>query len=119
MTTSQIPGLMPWLREAAATLDLPENVILPTPLLDLASQVAHEVLRPGAPTSTFLVGVALGRELERMDQQEKNDDDLLASRLQELIQRLTCLAASHRAEPTPSASREATDSTPETSTSSA
>ena len=30
-------------------------------LLDLARDAAHEVLRPAAPLTTFLVGVAVGR----------------------------------------------------------
>lgn len=32
-----------------------------TILLDLARDAAHEVVRPAAPLSTFLVGVAVGR----------------------------------------------------------
>jgi hypothetical protein len=32
-------------------------------VLDVAREVAHNVLRPGAPVSTFLLGVAVGRGL--------------------------------------------------------
>lgn len=50
-----------WVAAAAAELDLdPSTVDVPV-VLDLARDVAHNVLRPGAPVSAYLVGVAVGR----------------------------------------------------------
>ena len=47
-----------WLTKACATLDIP--VIDRGPVLDLARDVAHGVLRPAAPLTAYLVGVAVG-----------------------------------------------------------
>jgi len=50
-----------WVAAARAELDL-ESVDVPVPLvLDLAKDVAHNVLRPGAPVSAYLLGLAVGR----------------------------------------------------------
>jgi hypothetical protein len=51
-----------WLESASGAL----NISAPTAaeqqvLLDVAREVAHNVLRPGAPLTTFLLGVAIGR----------------------------------------------------------
>ena len=49
-----------WVTAACAELDLdPAQVPVPT-VLDLARDVAHQVLRPGAPVSAYLLGVAVG-----------------------------------------------------------
>jgi hypothetical protein len=51
-----------WLDNACAALDLPA---LPEDdrrtVLDLARDVAHGVVRPAAPLTAFLLGVAVGR----------------------------------------------------------
>jgi hypothetical protein len=49
-----------WAAEVAAALGLhgPPDVPL---VLDLAKDVAHGVLRPAAPVTTYLLGVAVGR----------------------------------------------------------
>lgn len=60
-----IPGLREWMSAVVTELDLPEDVIVPAPLLDTARDVANGVLRPGAPMSTYLIGVALGLQLAR------------------------------------------------------
>jgi hypothetical protein len=50
-----------WLAAAAAELGLdPEAVSIAT-VLDVARDVAHDVARPAAPLSTFLLGLAVGR----------------------------------------------------------
>ena len=48
-----------WLAKACAALDIP--VIDRGPVLDLARDVAHGVLRPAAPLTAYIVGVAVGR----------------------------------------------------------
>ena len=50
-----------WLAAACAELGLdPADVDVPV-VLDLARDVAHQVLRPGAPVTAYLLGVAVGR----------------------------------------------------------
>jgi hypothetical protein len=51
-----------WLVEAAASLGVsaPDDVVRGV-VLDLARDVAHNVARPGAPLTAFLLGVAVGR----------------------------------------------------------
>jgi hypothetical protein len=50
-----------WLATACAELGL-DAADIPTALvLDLARDVAHHVLRPGAPVTAYLLGLAVGR----------------------------------------------------------
>ncbi|MEU1605652.1 DUF6457 domain-containing protein [Micromonospora matsumotoense] len=50
-----------WVTAACAELGLdPAEVSVPT-VLDLARDVAHQVVRPGAPVTAYLLGVAVGR----------------------------------------------------------
>ncbi|WP_235026444.1 DUF6457 domain-containing protein [Glutamicibacter sp. JC586] len=49
-----------WLEAAAKELDLDSSDVDIATVLDVAKHVAHEVARPAAPLSTFLLGVALG-----------------------------------------------------------
>ncbi|MGI5246424.1 DUF6457 domain-containing protein [Dactylosporangium sp. CA-139066] len=51
-----------WLDEAAAALgvDAPDAQVR-NEVLDVARDVAHNVARPGAPLTAFLLGVAVGR----------------------------------------------------------
>lgn len=50
-----------WVTAVCAELGLdPAEVPVPA-VLDLARDVAHQVLRPGAPVSAYLLGVAVGR----------------------------------------------------------
>ncbi|GAA1662054.1 hypothetical protein GCM10009791_06430 [Citricoccus zhacaiensis] len=82
-----IPGLADWLDAVAAELGLPASVVLPGPLLDVARDVAHGVLRPGAPTSTYLIGVATGLQLagqERTPEEIADLVDRLSARIQDL-----------------------------------
>jgi len=51
-----------WVGTASAELDV--DALTPQQqqiVLDVAREVAHNVLRPGAPVTTFLLGVAVGR----------------------------------------------------------
>ncbi|SCG48279.1 DUF6457 domain-containing protein [Micromonospora halophytica] len=50
-----------WVTAACAELGLdPADVPVPT-VLELAKDVAHQVLRPGAPVSAYLLGIVVGR----------------------------------------------------------
>ncbi|MBO4208042.1 DUF6457 domain-containing protein [Micromonospora echinofusca] len=50
-----------WVAAACAELDIdPGEAAVPV-VLDLARDVAHQVLRPGAPVSAYLLGLAVGR----------------------------------------------------------
>ncbi|MFG3422249.1 DUF6457 domain-containing protein [Micromonospora sp. NPDC049460] len=50
-----------WVTAACAELGLdPAQVPVPA-VLDLAKDVAHQVLRPGAPVTAYLLGLAVGR----------------------------------------------------------
>ncbi|MFF4877440.1 MULTISPECIES: DUF6457 domain-containing protein [unclassified Micromonospora] len=56
-----------WVTAACAELDLdPTQVPVPA-VLDLARDVAHQVLRPGAPVSAYLLGLAVGRGADPAD----------------------------------------------------
>ena len=51
-----------WTSQASSALGLPEFDVQDRQLvLDVAREVAHNVVRPAAPMSTFLLGVAVGR----------------------------------------------------------
>ena len=66
-----------WIEAAARELGLDPGVIQPKQVLDVARDVAHQVIRPGAPVSTYLMGVAVGRGADPQD---------VAERLQALAQ---------------------------------
>jgi len=50
-----------WVAAASAELGLSPADIRVDTVLDLARDVAHQVLRPGAPVTAYLMGVAVGR----------------------------------------------------------
>ncbi|MDI1461720.1 DUF6457 domain-containing protein [Catellatospora sp. KI3] len=64
---------------ACAELGLPADAVDTGLVLDLAREVAHNAVRPGAPVSAYLLGLAVGRG---------GDADELAARLIALAQRL-------------------------------
>jgi hypothetical protein len=66
-----------WVEAAARELGLEPGVIQPKQVLDVARDVAHQVIRPGAPVTTYLMGVAVGRGADPQD---------VAERLQALAQ---------------------------------
>lgn len=61
-----------WLAAAAEELGVDPGAVSIGTVLDVARDVAHDVARPAAPLSTFLLGVAFGRlgddaDPERLD----------------------------------------------------
>ncbi len=52
--------LVTWAEGLAADLGI-EQVLDVDAILDLAADAAHGVMRPAAPLTTYLVGVAVGR----------------------------------------------------------
>lgn len=60
-------GLDEWVVAAAVELGL-EPADVPTGMvLDLAKDVAHHVVRPGAPVTAYLLGLAVGRGADPND----------------------------------------------------
>lgn len=58
-------ALLQWLEKAAGVLEIePLGAREREAILDLARDVAHNVARPGAPLTAFLLGVAVGRGAE-------------------------------------------------------
>ena len=56
-----------WVAAACTELGLkPDETPVPL-VLDLARDVAHHVLRPGAPVTAYLLGVAVGRGADPAD----------------------------------------------------
>jgi hypothetical protein len=55
-----VSDLQDWARRAADELGLPEGPDVGL-LLQLSREVAHRVVRPAAPVTTYLLGVAVGR----------------------------------------------------------
>ena len=63
-TSSDADALSEWVTAVSRELGLEgalESVGLVDTVLDLTSDVAHGVSRPGAPVTAFLIGVAAGR----------------------------------------------------------
>jgi len=50
-----------WTKLAAAELGLSAADVDPKAVLDVARDVAHNVVRPGAPVTAYLMGIAVGR----------------------------------------------------------
>ena len=50
-----------WVAAASAELGLQPGDVSTRAVLDVARDVAHQVLRPGAPVTAYLMGVAVGR----------------------------------------------------------
>lgn len=50
-----------WVTTACAELSLDPTQVSVSTVLDLAKDVAHNVLRPGAPVTAYLLGLAVGR----------------------------------------------------------
>jgi hypothetical protein len=50
-----------WLAAAGAELGVSPADVPSRELLDVARDVAHNVLRPGAPVTAYLMGLAVGR----------------------------------------------------------
>lgn len=50
-----------WLAAACAELGVDPAEVPVQSVLDLARDVAHQVVRPGAPVTAYLLGLAVGR----------------------------------------------------------
>lgn len=56
-----------WTESLAAALGIPADAIDRDAVLGLAGTVAHAIVRPAAPITTYLVGYAAGRDAGRSD----------------------------------------------------
>ena len=56
-----------WIAAVCDELDLSPADIDPKAVLDVARDVAHNVVRPGAPVTAYLMGVAVGRGADPAD----------------------------------------------------
>jgi len=68
MSTSELDA---WVEAASRELGLEPGVITTDQVLNVARDVAHQVIRPGAPVSTYLMGVAVGRGADPADVAER------------------------------------------------
>ena len=60
MTAPHDPDLQAWVHSVAHELGLDPNEIPVDLVLELARQVAHQVVRAGAPVTAYLLGLAVG-----------------------------------------------------------
>ncbi|GAB1688461.1 DUF6457 domain-containing protein [Krasilnikovia sp. M28-CT-15] len=56
-----------WLAAAGAEVGVAPAEVDTAALLDVARDVAHQVLRPGAPVTAYLMGLAVGRGADPAD----------------------------------------------------
>lgn len=56
-----------WVVAAAGELGLEPADVRTGEVLDVARDVAHQVLRPGAPVTAYLMGLAVGRGADPAD----------------------------------------------------
>jgi hypothetical protein len=56
-----------WVVAAAGELGLKPDDVQPSAVLEVARDVAHQVLRPGAPVTAYLMGIAVGRGADPAD----------------------------------------------------
>ena len=59
--------LAEWIAAAGAELGVRPEEVPTGQLLDVARDVAHQVLRPGAPVTAYLMGLAVGRGADPAD----------------------------------------------------
>ncbi|MEV6635248.1 DUF6457 domain-containing protein [Actinoplanes sp. NPDC051470] len=60
-----------WVSEVIGELGLAAGDDQTARILDVARDVAHQVLRPGAPVTAYLMGVAVGRGADPADVAER------------------------------------------------
>jgi hypothetical protein len=60
-----------WTEAACAELGIDPSVLDTRTVLDVARDAAHQVARPAAPLTTYLMGVAVGRGLAPGDAAER------------------------------------------------
>jgi hypothetical protein len=56
-----VMSLSEFVTQACAELGVPVSDVDTTLVLDLAKEVAHNTVRPAAPVSAYLLGLAVGR----------------------------------------------------------
>jgi hypothetical protein len=56
-----------WIAAAGRELGLSPEKVPTKEILDLAKDVAHGVVRPGAPVTAYLLGLAVGRGADPSD----------------------------------------------------
>jgi hypothetical protein len=56
-----------WVGAACTELGLTPDDVEAKAVLDVARDVAHQVLRPGAPVTAYLMGIAVGRGADPAD----------------------------------------------------
>lgn len=66
-----------WAQDACAELGLPAEQVSIRTVLDLARDVAHQVERPAAPLTAFLLGLAVGSG-QPLDEAARRLTDLAA-----------------------------------------
>lgn len=85
MNDTESEALVTWLSLVATELGCTTDGISTDPLLAVARAVAHNQLRPGAPTTTFYLGYALGIwEQARIDAGEPVGSEARTEKLTEL-----------------------------------
>jgi hypothetical protein len=62
-----VRALEPWVAAACTELGLRPDDVPVDLVLGVAKDVAHQVLRPGAPVTAYLLGVAVGRGADPAD----------------------------------------------------
>jgi hypothetical protein len=67
-----------WTEAACAELGLDPSILDTRAVLDLARDAAHQVARPAAPLTAYLLGVAVGRG-QSLDEAAQRISDLAAS----------------------------------------
>jgi len=60
-----------WIKVASAELGLSPADVEHKLVLDVARDVAHNVVRPGAPVTAYLMGLAVGRGADPADVAER------------------------------------------------
>jgi hypothetical protein len=99
VTDTQQQDLEKWIDQVSAELGCDVHGVETVHLLDVARDVAHHQIRPGAPTSTFVIGVALGRwEQERITAGSAPTTAERADKLRHLCAQVQQLALTSAAE---------------------
>ncbi|MBM7369305.1 DUF6457 domain-containing protein [Gordonia hydrophobica] len=65
--TTYPPGLDRWAAELAPALGLAETEVPTALLLEVTRDVAHAVLRPAGPITTYLIGLAVANGMSADD----------------------------------------------------
>ncbi|GAA4595016.1 hypothetical protein BJY16_001519 [Actinoplanes octamycinicus] len=60
-----------WIAAAGAKLGVPPEELAVSAVLDVTRDVAHNVLRPAAPLTSYLMGLAVGRGADPAEAAEK------------------------------------------------